>query len=44
MRLYHGSDYIIKKPIYGYGNINNDYGMELSVKHVMRRQGTILQK
>lgn len=24
--LYHGSDHIIQKPIFGYGRINNDYG------------------
>lgn len=26
MRLYHGSDHIIKEPKYGYGNTKNDYG------------------
>lgn len=26
MDIYHGSEMIIKKPIYGYGNIRNDYG------------------
>lgn len=25
--LYHGSDRIIEKPIYGYGNVHNDYGL-----------------
>ena len=25
--LYHGSDHTIEKPIYGYGNHNNDYGL-----------------
>ena len=25
--LYHGSDRLIKDPIYGYGNIHNDYGL-----------------
>lgn len=27
MKLYHGSDHIIKKPQYGMGNPHNDYGM-----------------
>ncbi len=27
MKLYHGSDHIIKKPQYGVGNPHNDYGM-----------------
>lgn len=27
IKLYHGSEKIIKKPIYGYGNVYNDYGM-----------------
>lgn len=26
MILYHGSEDIIKKPVYGYGNVHNDYG------------------
>lgn len=25
--LYHGSDRIIEEPIYGYGNVHNDYGL-----------------
>lgn len=25
--IYHGSEYIIEKPIYGKGNIHNDYGL-----------------
>lgn len=25
--IYHGSDHIIKEPIYGYGEIHNDYGL-----------------
>ena len=26
MVLYHGSDVIVEKPLYGYGKKNNDYG------------------
>ena len=26
-KLYHGSAQIIKKPVYGYGKIYNDYGL-----------------
>ena len=27
MILYHGSDHIIERPIYGKGNVHNDYGL-----------------
>lgn len=27
MKIYHGSTIVIKKPIYGYGNPHNDYGL-----------------
>lgn len=27
VRLYHGSENIIKVPVYGYGNVKNDYGL-----------------
>lgn len=26
LNLYHGSDYIVKKPLYGFGKSDNDYG------------------
>lgn len=26
IRIYHGSEYVIEKPIYGKGSARNDYG------------------
>lgn len=27
LTIYHGSSQIIEKPVYGYGNTDNDYGL-----------------